>query len=101
MVSESQAHAAEDKIRRETIEARNTADSQAYQLERTLRELGAKVPINEKARSEALIEETRKASCGREYAQRALPAACKRSPAGIADDRDRCLSASRGSDRRA
>jgi len=61
MVVDAQAHAAEDKRRRETIEARNIADSQAYQLERTLRDLGDKVAVNEKARSEALIEETRKA----------------------------------------
>ncbi len=61
MISEAEAHAAEDKLRRETIEARNMADSQAYQLERTLRELGGRVPVNEKARSETLIEEARKA----------------------------------------
>jgi molecular chaperone DnaK len=61
MVADAQAHAAEDKRRRETIEARNIADTQAYQLERTLRDLGDKVAVNEKARSEALIEETRKA----------------------------------------
>ena len=61
MVSNAQAHADEDKRRRETIEARNNADTLAYQLERSLREIGDKVPVNEKARSEALIEETRKA----------------------------------------
>ncbi|MGA2402841.1 MAG: molecular chaperone DnaK [Syntrophobacteraceae bacterium] len=61
MVADAQVHSTEDKRRRETIEARNNADTLAYQLERTLRELGDKVPINEKARSEALIEETRKA----------------------------------------
>ncbi len=61
MVADAQVHSAEDKRRRETIEARNNADTLAYQLERTLRDLGDKVPINEKARSEALIEETRKA----------------------------------------
>ncbi len=61
MVADAQVHSAEDKRRRETIEARNTADALAYQLERTLRDLGDKVPVNEKARSEALIEETRKA----------------------------------------
>lgn len=61
MVSDSQAHAAEDKSRRETIEARNSADTLAYQLERSLRELGDHVPVNEKARAESLIEETRKA----------------------------------------
>src|SRR5208282_1837116 len=61
MVTDAQANAAEDKRRRETIEARNVADTQAYQPERTLRDLGGKVAVNEKARSEALIEETRKA----------------------------------------
>ena len=61
MVTDAQSHSAEDKRRRETIEARNTADTLAYQLERSLRELGDKVPANEKARSEAMIEETRKA----------------------------------------
>ncbi|MGC8491888.1 MAG: molecular chaperone DnaK [Syntrophobacteraceae bacterium] len=61
MVHDSQAHAAEDKSRRETVEARNSADTLAYQLERSLRELGDKVPVNEKARAESLIEETRKA----------------------------------------
>jgi molecular chaperone DnaK len=61
LVSEAQSHAAEDKLHRETVEARNSADTQAYQLERTLRDLGDKVPVNERARSEALIEETRKA----------------------------------------
>ncbi|MGA2224515.1 MAG: molecular chaperone DnaK [Syntrophobacteraceae bacterium] len=61
MVADAQSHSAEDKRRRETIEARNTADTLAYQLERSLRELGDKVPSNEKARSEVMIEETRKA----------------------------------------
>jgi molecular chaperone DnaK len=61
MVAGAQAHAEEDKRRRDTVEARNNADALAYQLERSLLELGSKVPINEKARSEILIEETRKA----------------------------------------
>src|SRR5208337_2784472 len=64
MVADAQAHSTEDKRRRETIEARNSADTLAYQLERSLRELGDRVPINEKARSEALIEETRKSVQG-------------------------------------
>ena len=38
----------EDRQRRELIEARNTADSLAYQTEKTLRELGDKVPANER-----------------------------------------------------
>ncbi|HYA41315.1 MAG TPA: molecular chaperone DnaK [Syntrophobacteraceae bacterium] len=61
LVASAQTHAEEDKSRRETIEARNTADTAAYRLERSLQELGDRVPVNEKARSQALIEETRKA----------------------------------------
>lgn len=61
MVRDAEGHHAEDKKRRETVEARNQADSLAYQLERTLGDLGGKVPIHEKARSEELIEATRKA----------------------------------------
>jgi len=61
MVRDAQSHAAEDKTRRETIEARNQADSLAYQLGRTLSDLGEKVPLHEKARCDQLIEETRKA----------------------------------------
>ncbi len=61
MVQDAQVHAADDKTRRETIEARNQADSLAYQLERTLTDVGDKVPLHEKARSEQLIEETRRA----------------------------------------
>ena len=61
MVRDAQEHSAEDKKRRETTEARNNADSLAYQLERTIKDLEGKVPVHEKARSEQLIEETRKA----------------------------------------
>jgi molecular chaperone DnaK len=59
MVSEAQAHSAEDRKRREEVEARNTADSVAYQVERQLRDLGDRVPVNEKARAEQLISEIR------------------------------------------
>jgi molecular chaperone DnaK len=61
MVRDAEQHAAEDKARRETIDARHQVDSLAYQLERTLRDTADKVPLNEKSRSEQLIEEARKA----------------------------------------
>jgi molecular chaperone DnaK len=61
MVQDAEQHAAEDKSRRETIDARHRADSLAYQLERTLKDTGEKVPLHEKARSEELIEEARQA----------------------------------------
>jgi molecular chaperone DnaK len=59
MVADAQAHSEEDRKRREEIEARNTADSMAYQVERQLRELGDRVPMNEKARAEQLISQIR------------------------------------------
>jgi molecular chaperone DnaK len=59
MVNEALAHSAEDRKRREEVEARNTADSVAYQVERQLLDLGDRVPVNEKARAEQLITEIR------------------------------------------
>ena len=61
MVQGAQEHAADDKRRRETVDARNQADSLAYQAERLLKDFDGKVPIHEKARVEQLIEETRAA----------------------------------------
>ncbi len=44
MVKEAQAHEAEDKKRKELIEAHNQADNLIYQVEKTMRELGEKLP---------------------------------------------------------
>ncbi|WP_018702496.1 MULTISPECIES: molecular chaperone DnaK [Sporomusaceae] len=43
MVKEAEAHAAEDKQRREEVEVRNQADSLVYQAEKTIKEAGDKV----------------------------------------------------------
>src|SRR5689334_12409746 len=59
MVADAQSHSEEDRRRREEVEARNNADSMAYQVERQLRELGDRVPLNEKARAEQLIAQIR------------------------------------------
>jgi molecular chaperone DnaK len=61
MVREAEAHAAEDKKRREEVEARNEADTLAYQVERQLKDLGDKVPVHEKARIEQLLGDLRSA----------------------------------------
>ncbi|MBN1255045.1 MAG: molecular chaperone DnaK [Deltaproteobacteria bacterium] len=61
MVQDAESHAAEDKTRREEVEARNQADGLAYQVERQLQDLGDKVPANEKARCEQLIADIRQA----------------------------------------
>jgi molecular chaperone DnaK len=59
MVADAQSHSEDDRRRREEVEARNHADSIAYQVERQLQELGDRVPANEKARAEQLISEIR------------------------------------------
>ena len=61
MVRESQAHAEEDKRRREMVELKNQADSLAYQSEKSLSELGDKVDSIEKTRIEGLIKDLREA----------------------------------------
>ncbi|MEW6378531.1 MAG: molecular chaperone DnaK [bacterium] len=61
MVHDAEAHAAEDRSRKEAIEERNQADSLAYQVERMLHELGDRVPVHEKARCEQLIADIRQA----------------------------------------
>jgi len=59
MVADAQAHSDEDRRRREEVEARNHADSMAYQVERQIQDLGDRVPLNEKARAEQLISQIR------------------------------------------
>jgi len=61
MVRDSEMHAAEDKQRRQEAEVRNEADSVLYQVERQLKELGDKVPMNDKARIEQMQNDLRTA----------------------------------------
>jgi len=56
MRRQAEAHAEEDQRRRDLIEARNTADNAVYTAEKTLRDLGDKVPEDVKANVEAAIE---------------------------------------------
>ena len=64
MVQEARSHEADDRKRKELIEARNNADSLAYQTEKTLKDLGDKVPAAEKASIESKISELRTAAQG-------------------------------------
>ncbi len=52
MRQEAEAHAEEDKKRRELIEARNTADNAIYSAEKTLKDLGEKAPADIKTKVE-------------------------------------------------
>lgn len=60
MVKDAEAHASEDKERRELIDLRNQADTVSYQTEKTLKEHGDKVPASERTAIEEAIEALRK-----------------------------------------
>ncbi len=59
MVRDAREHESDDRNRRELIELRNQADSLAYQTEKTLRELGDKVPGQERTNIENKVRELR------------------------------------------
>ena len=61
MVQQAEAHAAEDRQRREQIDTKNIADSSAYQAEKQLKDLGDKVSATDKTRVEGLIKDLREA----------------------------------------
>ncbi len=64
MRREAEAHATEDKKRRDLIEARNTADSAVYSAEKVLSEFGDKVSDELKAEARAAVDEVRKVKDG-------------------------------------
>jgi molecular chaperone DnaK len=68
MVRDSKQYEAEDRKRKEEVEARNYADSVAYTAEKTLRELGDKVPANVRSEVEAKVKEVREAMQGKDIA---------------------------------
>jgi molecular chaperone DnaK len=61
MVADAERHRAEDTRLREAVEARNTLDSAAYQVERRLAELGDAAAVHDKARAEMLVADARQA----------------------------------------
>ncbi len=62
MVKDAEAHAEEDKKRKEEIEAINQADSLVYQTEKTIKEHGDKLDEAEKKELEEAVEELKKAA---------------------------------------
>ena len=67
-VKEAQAHESEDKERREEIETRNRADTLAYGTEKSIKDLGDKVPAATKTDLEAKIKLVRDALAGTDLA---------------------------------
>jgi molecular chaperone DnaK len=64
MVQEARQNESTDKKRREVIEVKNNADNLAYQIEKSLRDLGDKVPSAERASIEAKVNELKQAAQG-------------------------------------
>ena len=60
-VKDAEAHASEDKKKKEEIEVRNNAESLVYNSEKTLKDLGDKVSGEEKAKVENEIANVKKA----------------------------------------
>jgi molecular chaperone DnaK len=68
MVKDAEAHADDDKRRREEAETRNNADSLVYQTEKVLKEQGDKVSDEEKAAVEAPLADLKTALGGNDQA---------------------------------
>jgi len=64
MRKDAEAHADEDRKRKELIEARNNADNTAYAAEKAIREFGDKVPNDIRSDVEAKVAEAKSAALG-------------------------------------
>ena len=65
-VKDAEAHASEDKKRKEEIEVRNNAESLVYNSQKTLDELGDKISAEEKSKAETEIANVNKALEGKD-----------------------------------
>src|SRR5215510_8351948 len=68
MAKEAEAHAAEDKAKREEIEARNHLDSMVYSVEKMMKEHGDKISGEEKSNVETALADAKKALEGTDIA---------------------------------
>ena len=64
MVSDAEAHAAEDKKFRELVETRNKADGLLHTVEKSLAEVGEKVPGEDRSKIESAVSDLRTALKG-------------------------------------
>ena len=60
MTKDAELHAAEDKKRKEAVEAKNQLDSAIYQLEKAVKDAGDKFPADKKAAVEAALADAKK-----------------------------------------
>jgi len=102
MMKDAEAHAEEDRKRREEAEVRNSADSLVFQTEKLLKEQGDKVSADERTKIEDALKKLKDALAGadvepvktaqeelvsasQEFAQRLYQAASAQQAAGAAD----------------
>jgi molecular chaperone DnaK len=64
MMQDAEAHAEEDRRRREEADVRNNADNLVYSIERSLKDVDGKVDPNTKLEIEQAIKETKEALAG-------------------------------------
>ena len=63
-VKEAEQYAAQDQARKDEVDTRNAADQMVYQTEKTLNEMGDKIPEGEKAPVLAAVEKLKEAQKG-------------------------------------
>jgi molecular chaperone DnaK len=68
MRKDAEAHAEEDRKRKELIEVRNHADNTAYAAEKALRDFGDKVPADLKSEIESKVADVRGKAQGEDIA---------------------------------
>jgi len=69
MVRDAEAHAEEDRKKREEVEARNNADALVYNAEKTIREHGDKIPEESRSELEGKVAQVRSALQGSDIQQ--------------------------------
>ena len=67
-VKEAEQYAAQDKKMKEEVETRNQADQMVYQSEKTLNEMGDKIPAEDKSKVQAGIDKLKEALKGTDTA---------------------------------
>ena len=67
-VKEAEMYAAEDKKRKEEVDTRNEGDQMAYQIEKTLNEMGDKLDPSDKSEAEAKLQNLKSALTGTDSA---------------------------------
>jgi molecular chaperone DnaK len=60
MTKEAELHAAEDKKRKEAVETKNQLDSTIYQMEKTIKDAGEKLPAETKSKFESALADAKK-----------------------------------------